>query len=43
MGRWCADFDPDFPSARGLAYWPEVARLLRLSDRELHRALAQPD
>jgi hypothetical protein len=32
--------DPDGPRARGLAYWPEVARLLRQSYRELHAALA---
>jgi hypothetical protein len=32
--------DPDDPRARGLAYWPEVARLLRRSYRELHAALA---
>ena len=32
--------DPEGPRARGLAYWPEVARLLRRSYRELHAALA---
>ena len=32
--------DPDGPTGRGLDYWPEVARLLRDSYRELHRALA---
>jgi hypothetical protein len=32
--------DPDGPRARGLGYWPEVARLLRRSYRELHAALA---
>ena len=37
-----ATADPDGPRARGLAYWPEVARLLRQSYRELHEALA-PD
>lgn len=31
--------DPEGQRARGLAYWPEVARLLRRSYRELHRAL----
>jgi hypothetical protein len=32
--------DREGPRARGLAYWPEVARLLRLSYRKLHAALA---
>jgi hypothetical protein len=35
-----ATADPDGPAGRGLAYWPEVARLLRRSYRELHAALA---
>jgi hypothetical protein len=35
-----ANADPDGPTARGLGYWPEVARLLRQSYRELHVALA---
>jgi hypothetical protein len=35
-----ASTDPDGPTARGLAYWPEVARLLRDSYRALHAALA---
>ncbi|MEA2607330.1 MAG: hypothetical protein QOI00_2087, partial [Chloroflexota bacterium] len=35
-----ASEDPEGPRARGLAYWPEVARLLRQSYRELHAALA---
>lgn len=33
--------DPAGPAARGLAYWPEVARLLRQSYADLHRALAE--
>jgi hypothetical protein len=32
--------DPEGPRARGLGYWPQVARLLRQSYRELHAALA---
>lgn len=36
-----ATADPEGPRARGLAYWPEVARLLRRSYRELHRAVAE--
>jgi hypothetical protein len=32
--------DPDGQKGRGLTYWPQVARLLRESYRELHRALA---
>ena len=35
--------EPEDPRARGLAYWPEVARLLRRSYRELFRALSLPD
>jgi hypothetical protein len=35
-----ASEDPEGPRARGPAYWPEVARLLRQSYRELHAALA---
>jgi hypothetical protein len=35
-----ANADPAGPCARGLAYWPEVARLLRRSYRELHAVLA---
>ena len=35
-----ASADPGGPTARGLEYWPEVARLLRQSYRELHAALA---
>lgn len=35
-----ANADPDGPTARGLGYWPEVARLLRESYQELHAALA---
>ena len=31
--------DPDGPTGRGRAYWPEVARLLRDSYRELARAV----
>jgi hypothetical protein len=31
--------DPEGHRARGLAYWPRVAQLLRQSYRELHRAL----
>jgi hypothetical protein len=34
--------DPEGPRARGHAYWPEVARLLRRSYRELHQALSHP-
>jgi hypothetical protein len=37
-----AGADPEGQRARGLGYWPEVARLLRQSYRELHRALAEP-
>jgi len=35
-----ASTDPEGATARGLAYWPEVARLLRQSYRSLHDALA---
>jgi hypothetical protein len=35
-----ATADPDGPTGRGRAYWPEVARLLRASYRSLHEALA---
>ena len=35
--------EPEDPRARGLAYWPEVARLLRRSYRDLFRALSLPD
>jgi len=35
-----ANADPDGPTAHELEYWPEVARLLRQSYRELHAALA---
>jgi hypothetical protein len=38
-----ANADPEGQKARGRAYWPEVARLLRLSYRELHQALAEPE
>jgi hypothetical protein len=31
--------DPEGPTGRGAAYWPEVARLLRESYRSLHAAL----
>ena len=31
--------DPDGPTGLGAAYWPEVARLLRLSYRRLAEAL----
>lgn len=34
-----AHADPDGPRGRGDAYWPEVARLLRASYRELRRAV----
>jgi hypothetical protein len=34
-----ASRDPDGPRGRGQAYWPEVARLLRRSYRELARAV----
>jgi hypothetical protein len=34
-----ASLDPDGPTARGLAYWPDVARLLRDSYRSLHAAV----
>ena len=34
-----ATVDPDGPRGRGAAYWPEVARLLRLSYRSLSRAI----
>lgn len=37
-----ATADPDGPQARVSSYWPEVARLLRASYRELHAALATP-
>ncbi len=33
--------DPDGPTGRGLAYWPEVAHRLRRSYRSLHAALAE--
>jgi hypothetical protein len=33
--------DPDGPSGSGRAYWPEVARLLRESYRELARAVSE--
>ena len=36
-----ATADPDGPTGRGRAYWPEVARLLRASYRSLHEALAE--
>ena len=35
-----ATADPDGPTGRGVAYWPQVARLLRESYRSLHAALA---
>jgi len=35
-----ANADPEGPKARGAAYWPEVARLLRDSYRSLSAALA---
>jgi hypothetical protein len=35
--------DPEGHRARGLAYWPQVAALLRRSYRELHAALAAAD
>jgi hypothetical protein len=35
-----ANDDPDGPTGRGAAYWPEVARLLRESYRSLAAALA---
>lgn len=38
-----ATVDPDGSTGRGSAYWPEVARLLRRSYRELHAALNAPD
>jgi hypothetical protein len=34
-----ATVDPDGPRGRGESYWPEVARLLRLSYRSLSRAI----
>jgi hypothetical protein len=34
-----ATVDPDGPRGRGAAYWPEVARLLRLSYRSLSRVI----
>jgi hypothetical protein len=34
--------DPDGPTGSGRAYWPEVARLLRESYRELARAVSEP-
>lgn len=37
-----AHADPEGPGARGSAYWPEVARLLRDSYRSLSAALATP-
>lgn len=38
-----AHADPEGPRARGAAYWPEVARLLRDSYRSLRAALDAPD
>lgn len=35
-----AAIDPEGPAGEGQAYWPEVARLLRLSYRSLSEALA---
>ena len=37
-----AHADPEGPKARGTAYWPEVARLLRDSYRSLRAALDPP-
>jgi hypothetical protein len=37
-----ASADPDGPGGRGRTYWPEVARLLRASYRELRRTLDDP-
>ena len=37
-----ATVDPDGPRGRGTTYWPEVARLLRLSYRSLSRAINEP-
>ena len=36
-----AAIDPDGPRGAGAAYWPEVARLLRASYRDLQASLAQ--
>jgi len=36
-----ATADPDGPTGRGRAYWPEVAGLLRASYRSLHEVLAE--
>ena len=36
-----ATVDPDGPRGPGTTYWPEVARLLRLSYRSLSRALTE--
>jgi hypothetical protein len=36
-----ATADPDGPAGEGLAYWPEVGRLLRQSYESLHDALAR--
>ncbi len=38
-----ATADLEGSTARGVMYWPEVARLLRRSYRELHAALAELD
>jgi hypothetical protein len=38
-----ASSDPDGPRARGTAYWPEVARLLRDSYRSLRAGMAASD
>lgn len=38
-----ATIDPDGPGGEGRAYWPEVARLLRLSYARLSEALAADD
>lgn len=35
-----ASVDPDGPTSRGATYWPEVARMLRESYRELKAAVA---
>lgn len=37
-----AHADPEGPAARGAAYWPEVAQLLRASYRSLSAALHSP-
>ena len=36
-----AAIDPDGPAGEGRAYWPEVARLLRLSYERLSDALSE--